>query len=104
MSNKKLRINDPNFPFSFSTDQISDGKIQFFVPFDIESCEIVHFTILYGFYCSLCTNPKNKKHTICNLSSNIYANNSKYRKKKFDLSERVQKHICYVQKSNKHIR
>lgn len=98
MSNKKLRINDSNFPFSFSTDQISDGKIQFFVSFDMESCEIVHFTILCGFYCSLCTNPKNKKHTICNLSSNIFANNSKYRKKKFDLSERVQKHIYCVQK------
>lgn len=36
-------------------------KIQFFVSFDIESCEIVHFTILCGFYCSLCTTPKNKK-------------------------------------------
>lgn len=71
MSNGKLRINDSNFPFSFSTDQIPDGKIQFFVPFDIESCEIVHFTILYGFYCGLCTNLKNKKHTIYNISSDI---------------------------------
>lgn len=85
MSNRKLRINDSDFPFSFSTDQILDRKIQFSVPFDMESCKIVHFTILYGFYCSLCTNPKNKKHIICNLSSNIFVNNSKYHKKKFDL-------------------
>lgn len=61
MSNKKLRINDSIFPFSFSINQISDGKIQFFVSFYIESCEIVHFTILYGFYCSLCTNPQKQK-------------------------------------------
>lgn len=89
MSNEKLRINDSHFPFFFIIDQISDEKIQFTLSIDMEFCEIVHFTILRDFYCGLCTNPKTKKHTICNILSNIFVNNSKYDKKKFDLSQEV---------------